>query len=310
MILCIGTTPALQRVMFFRQLRIDAVNRAHTTLEGAAGKAINVAKVLRALGEEPLATGFLGGARGRKIQQVLDTRGIKSEFVKVAEETRECVTILNESEGTVTELVQESAAVTGTDYESLRGILLCHLPKCRAVVMSGTLAAGGKPDFYAQCVKLANEANVLSVVDAQGPALLEALKTRASLIKPNRAELAATVSRALTDETALIMAMRDVQQRGAERVVVTAGAEPTLALDGSHVWRISSPKITPVNPIGSGDSFTAGLVWRLLGGHDLGEAARWGAAAGAANALSAMPGELEVTDLKRLAGEITVECLA
>lgn len=307
MILCVGTTPALQRVMFFRQLRLDAVNRAHTTLEGAAGKAINVAKVLRALGEKPLATGFLGGARGEKIRQVLEARRIEAEFVNVVKETRECVTIINETDATVTELVQESAAVTEADYESLRHILRRHLPKCRAVVMSGTLAPGGKPEFYAECVKLANETNVLSVVDAQGLALLKALEMRPGLIKPNRAELAATVESALMDEPALIMAMHDVQQRGAERVVVTAGAEPTLALDGSNVWRISSPRITPVNPIGSGDSFTAGLVWRLLCGDDLGEAARWAAAAGAANALSAMPGELEVGDVKQLAARIKVE---
>ena len=58
-ILCIGTTPAAQRVMIFRKLTPDAVNRAVTTLDGAAGKAINVAKILKALGAHPVATGFL-----------------------------------------------------------------------------------------------------------------------------------------------------------------------------------------------------------------------------------------------------------
>src|ERR1035441_7816486 len=64
MILCIGTTPAAQRVMAFRKLTIDAVNRAVTTLDGAAGKSVNVAKVLKALGEQPVATRALGGGRG------------------------------------------------------------------------------------------------------------------------------------------------------------------------------------------------------------------------------------------------------
>jgi fructose-1-phosphate kinase PfkB-like protein len=59
MILCIGPTPAAQRVMIFPQLVLDAVNRAASTLEGAAGKSVNVAKVLKVLGEQPLATGFL-----------------------------------------------------------------------------------------------------------------------------------------------------------------------------------------------------------------------------------------------------------
>ena len=63
MILCLGTTPAVQRVMVFRKLTLEAVNRAAATYDGAAGKSINVAKVLQTLGDEPLATGFLGGPR-------------------------------------------------------------------------------------------------------------------------------------------------------------------------------------------------------------------------------------------------------
>jgi tagatose 6-phosphate kinase len=309
MILCIGTTPAVQRVMFFGKLRLDAVNRSHRTLEGAAGKAINVAKVLKVLGENPLATGFLGGVRGEQIRQVLESKGIDANFVSVAAPTRECVTVIDESAGSITELVQESAGVTAADYESLRGLIAKRLPECRAIVMSGTLAPGGKPDFYAECVKSARQAGVLSLVDAQGPPLLAALAAHPGLIKPNRSELAATVGGTLGDEATLIEAMRQVQQRGAERVVVTAGAQPTLALEGERLWRIFPPRITAVNPIGSGDSFTAGLVARLLRGDDLGEAARWGAAAGAANALSPMPGELEVADLDRLAAQVVVERL-
>src|SRR6267142_5950015 len=76
MILCIGATPAAQRVMVFRKFLLDEVNRAATTLDGAAGKAVNVAKVLKILGEQPLATGFLGGDRGRAIGALLQNREI------------------------------------------------------------------------------------------------------------------------------------------------------------------------------------------------------------------------------------------
>jgi tagatose 6-phosphate kinase len=64
-----------------------------------------------------------------------------------------------------------------------------------------------------------------------------------------------------------------------------------------------------VNPIGSGDAFTAGLVWRLLRGDDLGAACRWGSAAGAANALTLMAGEVNRPDVDRLVQEVTVERL-
>ncbi len=71
MILCVGTTPAVQRVMIFRKLALDEVNRASSTLDGVAGKSINVAKVLKSLGEEPVAVSFLGGDRGAYLREVM-----------------------------------------------------------------------------------------------------------------------------------------------------------------------------------------------------------------------------------------------
>jgi fructose-1-phosphate kinase PfkB-like protein len=152
-----------------------------------------------------------------------------------------------------------------------------------------------------------NVLGALTVVDAQGAPLVEALPGKPGLVKPNRAELAATVKRGLKTEPEVIAAMREVQQRGAARVVVTAGKEPSLALAGETVWRIQSPNIRTVNPIGSGDAFTAGLVWRLTKKDHLGEACRWAAAAGAANALSAMPGDLRKEDVEQLVSEVNVE---
>jgi tagatose 6-phosphate kinase len=103
--------------------------------------------------------------------------------------------------------------------------------------------------------------------------------------------------------------MRQLAERGAERVVVTAGSQPTLAFDGAKLWQIIPPPIEAINPIGSGDAFTAALVWRLLLGEHLGEACRWAAAAGAANALSLMPGELTLPDVQRLAAQAQVRLL-
>jgi tagatose 6-phosphate kinase len=309
MLLCLGPTPAAQRVMVFRRLTLDAVNRAVTTLDGAAGKAVNVAKVLQALGERPLATGFLGGDRGEYLRAVLHERGIAQDFVTVPERTRQCVTVIDETGGTVTELVEESRAVAPAAYEQLAAVLERHLPQCRAVILSGTLTPGGPVDFYRRCVARARAAGRLTAVDAQGPPLVEALAARPGLVKPNRAELAATTGRALPDEAAVLAAARELRERGAERVVVTAGASPALACDARAAWRIHPPRLRPVNPIGSGDAFTAALVARLLRGDDLGEACRWGAAAGAANALNLMAGEVEPARVEALAREVRVEAL-
>ena len=309
MILCIGTTPAAQRVMIFTTLEVDAVNRARHTYDGIAGKSINVAKVLTTLGEQAAATGFLGGNSGREILGQLNARGITTQFVSVKPPTRQCITVLDQTVQTVTELVEESRPVAPEDYPALEVIIDLFLSKCRAVVMSGSLTPGGPVDFYRKITETANRRGLLTVVDAQGPPLAAALEAKPSLVKPNRQELAATVGRPLATESQVIDAMSDVRQRGAARVVVTAGKAPALALDSKSVWRVQTPQINPVNPIGSGDAFTAGLVWRLMQGTNLGEACRWAAAAGAANALSPLPGEVSRTDVEKLAAEVVVEKL-
>jgi tagatose 6-phosphate kinase len=293
--------------MVFRSLALNAVNRAVTTLDGAAGKSVNVAKVLQALGEHPVATGFLGGDRGAYLREVLEQRGIDLEFVTVPARTRQCVTVIDESTGTHTELVEEGPPVPPECFQALTDIIQRRIKGCRAVVMSGTIAPGGPADFYFQCVALAEKAGAISVVDAQGASLAAALKARPGLVKPNRSELAATTGRKLEDEAAVMSAMRDLCERGAQRVVVTSGHAPTLAFDGQVFWRIAPPQIAAVNPIGSGDSFAAGVVWRLVRGDDLGEACRWGSAAGAANALTLLAGEVNREDVERLAKVVQVE---
>ena len=293
--------------MIFRKLMLNAVNRAATTLDGPAGKSVNVAKVLKALGEQPVTTGFLGGDRGKYLRTALTEKGIESDFVVVPAETRQSITVIDESAGTHTELVEESRPVVEpADFDKLMAIIRRRVVDCRAVVMSGTIVTGGPATLYHDCTQLAEAAGALSVVDAQGTALLETLKARPGLVKPNRAELAATIGCQLADEADAMQAVRELCERGAQRVVVTAGKKPVLAFDGKSFWRITVPRIKAVNTIGSGDAFTAGLAWRLVRGDDLGEACCWGSAAGTANALTPMPGEVNRADVDRLAREVEV----
>ncbi len=309
-ILCLGTTPAAQRVMVFGTLKLNVVNRAVETLDSSAGKSVNVAKVLKTLGGHPVAVGFLGGSRGERIRADLRTRGIEEHFVMVPEPTRQCVTVIDLKQRQQTELVEESRPVAASAFAPLMAAIQRLLPLCQALVMSGTVVPGGPVGFYRDCVALAAAAGVLSILDAQGNALLDALPARPGLVKPNRTELAASVGRPLSKETDTMAAMRELHERGAQQVVVTAGTHPALAFDGRIFWRIHAPVIQARNPIGSGDAFTAAMTARLVCGDNLGEACRWGAAAGATNALSYLPGEVECRQVTALLDIARAEKLA
>jgi tagatose 6-phosphate kinase len=306
MILCIGATPALQRVMVFKRLREGVVNRAAQTLDGIAGKSINVAKVLKLLGENPLATGFIGGDRGEELKRGLQSRGIKTQFVGVPQRTRQCITVIDQAAGMQTELVEESKPVSERSYVALLKAVRLRVKDCKAMVMSGTLTPGAPEDFYLRCANLGKAAGALVVLDGKGVPLLAALKAKPDVVKPNRAELEATFRKTLMNERDLKVAIRTLCEQGARNVVVTDGSRPALAFDGKHFWQIDSPKVKAVNPIGSGDAFTAGLVWRLTKGDSFAEAGRRGAACGAANALTLMAGELEPARVLRLAPNVRV----
>jgi len=286
--------------MVFRNLALDSVNRAVATYYGAAGKSFNVAKVLKSLGEEPVAVSFLGGDRGNYLREVMAGKGICLDCVNVAPRTRQCVTVIDECGKTQTELVEESARVSPEDFGHLLEIVRRRIHSATFVVMSGTIAPGGPANLYYELANLATEAGATSVVDAQGEPLKEVLRAGPGLIKPNKLELEATVGRSLDRRSDVLTAMRELHERGAQRVVVTSGADEIIAFDGDAFWRIQPPPISAVNPIGSGDAFTAGVVHRLKRGDDLGEACRWGAAAGAANAINLLAGEVDRGDVERL----------
>src|SRR4051812_34080328 len=200
MILCLGTTPTVQRTMLFDRLAIDGVNRAAEVREYASGKSVNVAKVLRTLGHNPVATGFVGGARGALLLEHLDLAGVPNDFIMVAPATRLCTTIIDRSTGAVTELVEESAEVGAEDWAHLSAKLEDLLPKAHTWVFSGSLAPGAPADFYTRWLARFRGKNPHVIVDARGGPLREALRQPGVIAKCNREEFEATIGQALPDE--------------------------------------------------------------------------------------------------------------
>ncbi len=306
-ILCLGTTPAIQRAMIFRRLEWGGVNRTAEVIEAAAGKSVNVAKVVSTLGRRVLATGFAGGSRGKMLRRFLDAGGVGHDFLEVEAETRMCVTVIDRGGRAHTELVEESREVRAERFEALLEKLKVLLGGCGMLVLSGTLTPNAPGDFYGRCISNARVAGVAAVLDATGAALLGGIAAGPLVIKPNREELGKTVGMAVETEGEVCAAMRRACELGAGNVVVTLGAEGAMTFDGAAAYRIWVPKLEAVNTIGSGDAFSAGLAVGLVEGKELAEAARLGAACGCANAMTNLAGEVRVEDVGRLMAQIRVE---
>jgi len=296
--LCLGTTPTIQQTMIFQKVVPDEVNRASEVRRASAGKPVNVGRVLYTLGEDAIVCVPLGGDTGRFIAEELTAYGVQIDAVPAPHPTRTCVTVIDQHDGTVTELVEEHAPISPQVRAAMLSRLQTHLPNCRSLVLSGTLAPGAGDDFYAECCRLA--VGLPIVLDAKGEALMRALPQRPMIVKPNRAELAATLGIDPNDDAALRRVMVELIGRGARWVIITMGKRGAVVSDGKSFWKMGAIEVPAISAIGSGDAFSAGLASAVAAGRDVPDACRLAAACAAANTLIPGAGFLRLDDVKRL----------
>ena len=305
MIACIGTTPVYQRTMVFEHLSLDDVNRTTRVSDYASGKSINAARVVRALGEAVVAIGFAGGGRGHAMLRDLEAAKIQHHFQTVPVETRQCVTVIDRATQQATELIEESSPIDAADWRALDQAMRPMLASMKVCVFSGSLPPGAPQNFYARWIGHAGDARI--IVDARGEPLKLCMQHPGFVIKLNADELAATLGLSIDGDEALQRAMQQALPAGpAGAVVVTLGKAGSMALDATGCWRLTSPRVTTVSAVGSGDAFAAGLAVGLARNLPLVEACMLGASCGAANAASSRAGDVDPMLAKQLREQVTV----
>jgi 1-phosphofructokinase family hexose kinase len=301
-LLALGTTPTVQRTLTFDRLRVGGVNRAASCHDFASGKAVNVARVLAALGEPTTVLGLAGGVRGELLRRDLGDAGIPHELVAVESSTRLCVTVVSEGDRSATELVEEPGEVSFDDGRRLLTLLGERLGGVSHLIVSGSLAPGLTETYHEQCVATAHEAGAACVIDGRGPPLLAALREGPMVARMNAEELATTVGRPTSSQSALREAMREIVAAGAAWCVVTRGLGGASATNGDEFWDVPTPRVETVSAVGSGDAFTAGLTLAMSRGDSVPTACRYAAACGAANAMVAHAGHINAAAVTRLFG--------
>lgn len=304
MILAAGLSPAWQQILEFESVHVGSVNRALTATWCASGKVLNVARALRKL-EAPARTLCIAGGRtGEAIRSEFARDGIDAQWIDADTPTRICTTILDRATGETTELVENAAACDRAVFDEFARGYVAAVARCRFAVFTGSLPPNSPPGFMH---RLVSAAHVPTLLDIRGPDLLDVLPLQPLVVKPNRFELGQTVGRELTDDPGLVAAMRELNGRGAQWVVISDGGRTLWATSREATYRLQPPRVQVVNPIGCGDCLTAGLVDGLQRGIDFVEALRWGVAVAAANAERLLPADFELHRVRELHGLVETD---
>jgi fructose-1-phosphate kinase PfkB-like protein len=153
-------------------------------------------------------------------------------------------------------------------------------------VLSSGLAGDMPPDFYARLIQLAHRYQVKTVVDVPPDLLSDVLAAGPTVIKPNVDQLRPIYSMSASPSLDDLLAVADdLRARGADAVVLSTGNDGATVVDATGAWQLLPPPIEAVVEAGAGDCMVGGLTVGLARGESLVEAARLGAAAGAAKVM-------------------------
>lgn len=304
MILCISANPAIDRRLRLERLIVGKVNRTHSVEAAPGGKAAHVAMVAKALGEDALWIGMLGGAPGEECERGLRALGIQVHPVRTGSPTRVNLEIIDAA-GAVTEVLEPGGAVTAEECNELLRVcreLFARYQETALAVISGSLPPGAPTDFYAALIRTARAYGCRTLLDASGQPLLTALAAAPDFVKPNREEAAWATNSTVTDAASAVEAARWMIERGARSAAISLGADGLVWLSGKDAAPLFAPslKIDVRSTVGCGDATVAGFAISIVRGLNATETLRLATACGAANCLAALPGQIEATEVERL----------
>ncbi len=297
MIYTVTFNPAIDYVVHLNgPLKQEGINRNASEEYQFGGKGINVSNVLRTLGVESKALGFVAGFTGEGLEKGLQASGLCTDFIHVSEGmTRINVKVKAEQEAEINGI---GPNITAEDMKQLYH-KLDQIQAGDTLVLSGSIPSCLVSDTYEKIMAYLADKNIRIVVDATRDLLVNVLKYHPFLIKPNNHELGEIFNTVLKTDEEIADCARKLQEMGGRNILVSMAGDGALLLDETgEVHRIGCPKGKVQNSVGAGDSMVAGFLAGYLTKQDYGYALKLGTAAGSATAFSI--GLAEKKDIEQL----------
>ena len=306
MILCLNLNAAIDKTIVVSSFELNKIHRPESVLALAGGKGCNVARALKTLKELPVVSGWVGGFAGHFIETGLHQEGIETDFVHTDFESRTCTSILDREKQTMTEIYEMGEPIPQAKIDELRTHIRKIIGNYKAVTLSGSLPPGVPPDFYADVIKIAKEADVLTFLDTSGEALRKGVEAGPFLVKPNEAEARSLLD--LDDGKPLdfLPEAAGISKKYRINALLSLGADGAIAATGQDAFSVKIPKVEAMSAVGSGDCTLAGLAYGILHGLSFEESVICGVAAGTANTLTIGAGQFKMQDFERLRSQVHI----
>ena len=284
MIYTVTLNPAIDYIMHPESFAFGTVNRSKKEEIYFGGKGINVSRVLKNMGIDSVATGFVAGFTGKAIEDGLEEIGIKTDFVRLSKgNSRINVKIKGETES---EVNGSGPRVDESDFALLLD-KLSSLKNGDILVLSGNVPQGINTSAYEKILQKICAVDIKTVVDAEDELLLNSLKYKPFLIKPNLAELSKIAGKQLKSYDEIVECATRLQTMGARNVLVSMAENGAILINENGKVNITAaPKGKAVNSVGAGDSMVAGFLKGYLDKKDNQYALILSVAAGSATAFS------------------------
>jgi 1-phosphofructokinase family hexose kinase len=309
MIAVLSLNPAIDKIVSVQGLRWGKHIQVKNVKQVAAGKGINAARVIKRLGGKAIIIGVAGGPNGEWIKNELKKEKIKFDFVSIRENIRQNLTVMDEYRDREFHLREETSLMNKQEVGLIRKKLKKWSSGLSLLVISGRAMKGIPVNFYKEIITFFRKKNIPVLLDANGPAFVEAMKAVPDYIKPNLNELEELAGRKLRGKGEEIDFIRYLLRRGINTVMVTKGPGEAVAMNSKQGLTLTPPRVKIKNTVGCGDAVTGALAYGLSRGIEFKRMLKLAIACGSANALSPGPGFLNKEKVNSLTRKVNVKVL-
>ena len=306
MILTVTINPLLERRFKYSSINIGGENRNGKEGYNAGGKGINVSRQLNKMNVDNLAFTFTGGNNGKIFREVLIKENLKVTTIKTKAETRDAAVIIDESAKSLTTYFGQNSIISTAEVDEFKEKLEKMIQNCEIVVFAGSSPCKETDSIFPYGIELAKKYDKISLCDTYGNHLQNCIEAGPTIVHNNISEIEKSLNISLATDEEKLNYLNSLYEKNIKQAFLTNGDSESFASNFNYHFKVNNPKIETIDSTGSGDSFTAGIVYAWHNNLTFEESLKIASALGTKNALRYDVCNVSQDEIESLKNEIKV----